>query len=181
MQKNVLKQHFENFSISNTEGLDKAYDRFQRLISQLKEHGAPVFNKDANYKFLGALPSAWSNIALIMRNNDNIDTLDLNDLYNNLKVYEAKIKGSSGSSSNSQNVAFLSSEIASSNDEAFNTTNDASTTTGYNSQCQSSSSSYDDEVMFSFFANQSNSLQLDSKDLEQIDTDDMEEMDLKWQ
>ncbi|GJY56852.1 ribonuclease H-like domain-containing protein [Tanacetum coccineum] len=163
MQKNVLKQHFENFSVSNAEGLDKAYDR--------------------------ALPSAWSNIALIMRNSDKLDTLDLDDLYNNLKVYEAEIKGSSGSSSNSQNVAFLSSKNASSTDEAFNTDNDVSTAAGYNLQGQSftgskpssSSSSYADEVMFFFFANQSNSPQLDSEDLEHIDTDDMEEMDLKWQ
>ncbi|GKF31998.1 hypothetical protein Tco_0101796, partial [Tanacetum coccineum] len=35
--------------------------------------------------------------------------------------------------------------------------------------------------MFSFFANQSNSLQLDDEDLEQIDHDDLEEMDLQWQ
>ncbi|GJS81916.1 hypothetical protein Tco_0748457 [Tanacetum coccineum] len=49
------------------------------------------------------------------------------------------------------------------------------------SQGQASSSTYADDVMFSFFANQSNSLQLDNEDLEQIDTDDLEEMDLKWQ
>ncbi|GJS14514.1 hypothetical protein Tco_0408986 [Tanacetum coccineum] len=188
MQKNVLKQHFENFSVSNTEGLDKAYDRFQRLISQLEVHGAPVTNEDANHKFLRALPSAWSNIALIMRNHNKLDTLDLDDLYNNLKVYEADIKGSSGSSSNSQNVDFLSLKNASSTDEAFNTDNDVSTAAGYKLQGQSftgskpsSSSSYTDEVMFSFFANQSNSPQLDSKDLEQINNDDMEEINLKWQ
>ncbi|GKG14288.1 hypothetical protein Tco_0353888 [Tanacetum coccineum] len=35
--------------------------------------------------------------------------------------------------------------------------------------------------MFSFFVNQSNSLQLDNKDLEQIDTDNLKEMDLKRQ
>ncbi|GKF64454.1 hypothetical protein Tco_0187902, partial [Tanacetum coccineum] len=40
---------------------------------------------------------------------------------------------------------------------------------------------YANDVMFSFFANQSNSPQLDNDDLEQIDTDDLEEMDLKWQ
>ncbi|GJV65121.1 ribonuclease H-like domain-containing protein [Tanacetum coccineum] len=44
-----------------------------------------------------------------------------------------------------------------------------------------SSSSYVDDVMFSFFVSQSNSQQLDNEDLEQIDTDDLEEMDLKWQ
>ncbi|GKE96133.1 ribonuclease H-like domain-containing protein, partial [Tanacetum coccineum] len=46
---------------------------------------------------------------------------------------------------------------------------------------QASSSTYADDVMFSFFVNQSNSPQLDNEDLEHIDTDDLEEMDLKWQ
>nr|GEY75533.1 ribonuclease H-like domain-containing protein [Tanacetum cinerariifolium] len=43
------------------------------------------------------------------------------------------------------------------------------------------SSSYTDEVIHSFFANQSSAPQLDYNDLEQINDDDMEEMDLKWQ
>ncbi|GJZ60793.1 hypothetical protein Tco_0616609 [Tanacetum coccineum] len=57
MQKTVLKQQFENFSVSDTEGIDKAYDRFQKLISLLEVHGAAVPNEDANQKFLRALPS----------------------------------------------------------------------------------------------------------------------------
>nr|GFB61513.1 hypothetical protein [Tanacetum cinerariifolium] len=36
-------------------------------------------------------------------------------------------------------------------------------------------------VIYSFFASQSSSPQLDNKDLKQIDVDDLEEMDLKWQ
>ncbi|GKC89292.1 hypothetical protein Tco_1149941 [Tanacetum coccineum] len=92
MQKTVLKQQFENFSVSDTEGLDKAYDRFQKLISLLEVHGAVVPNEDANQKFLRALPSSWNNVALIMRNKDGIDDLDIDDLYNNLKVFEADIK-----------------------------------------------------------------------------------------
>ncbi|GJW25734.1 hypothetical protein Tco_0039545 [Tanacetum coccineum] len=73
-------------------GLDKAYDRFQKLISLLEVHGAAVPNEDANQKFLRALPSSWNNVALIMRNKDGIDDLDIDDLYNNLKVFEADIK-----------------------------------------------------------------------------------------
>ncbi|GJY27133.1 ribonuclease H-like domain-containing protein [Tanacetum coccineum] len=161
-------------------GLDKAYDRFQKLISLLEVHGAAVSNEDANQKFLRALPSSWNNVALIMRNKAGIDDLDIDDLYNNLKVFEADIKGSSGSSSNSQNVAFLSAEDTSSSNEV-NTANGVSTASGHNSQGQASSSSYTDDLMFSFFANQSNSPQLDDEDLEQIDHDDLEEMDLKWQ
>nr|GEX55786.1 hypothetical protein [Tanacetum cinerariifolium] len=36
-------------------------------------------------------------------------------------------------------------------------------------------------VIFSFFASQFTSLQLDNEDLKQIDVDDLEEMDLRWQ
>ncbi|GJU10548.1 putative ribonuclease H-like domain-containing protein [Tanacetum coccineum] len=46
---------------------------------------------------------------------------------------------------------------------------------------KTSTASYADDVMFSFFANQSNALQLYYEDLEQIDADDLEEIDLKWQ
>ncbi|GJR94993.1 ribonuclease H-like domain-containing protein [Tanacetum coccineum] len=40
--------------------------------------------------------------------------------------------------------------------------------------------SLSDAVIYSFFASQSNSLQLDNEDLKQIKPDDLEEMDLKW-
>ncbi|GJT96957.1 ribonuclease H-like domain-containing protein [Tanacetum coccineum] len=146
----------------------------------IEVHGVAVPNEDANQKFLRALPSSWNNVALIMRNKDGIDDLDIDDLYNNLKVFEADIKGSSGSSSNSQNVAFLSIEDTSSSNEV-NTANGVSTASSLNSQEQASSSSYTDDLMFSFFANQSNSPQLDDEDLEHIDHNDLEEMDLKWQ
>nr|GEV82641.1 hypothetical protein [Tanacetum cinerariifolium] len=177
MQKTVLKQQFEFFFVSDTEGPDKAYDRFQKLISLLEVHDATVSNKDANQKFLRALPSSWNNIALIMRNKEGIDELEIDDL-NNLKMFESDIKGSSRSSSNSQNVAFLFVEDTNIINEV-NTANGVSTAAGHSSSRQASSSSYTDDLMFSFFASQSNSPQLDDKDLEQIDHDDLEEMDLK--
>nr|GEV75029.1 hypothetical protein [Tanacetum cinerariifolium] len=160
-------------------GLDKGYDRFQRLLSLLEIHRAGVSTKDANQKFLRSLPSAWSNISLIMRNKPGINNLDIDYLYNNLKVYEADIKAPFGSSLNSQNVAFVSTESTSSTNE-LNVAYSVSTATGHSSQAQGSSS-YADELMFSFFANQSSSPQPDNDDLEQIDQDDLEEMDLKWQ
>ncbi|GKG22861.1 hypothetical protein Tco_0388164, partial [Tanacetum coccineum] len=136
-------------------------------------HGAAVLNKDANQKFLRALHSSWKNVALLMRNKDGIDDLDIDDIYNNLKVFEVDIKGSSRSSLKSQNVTFLSAEDTSCSNEV-NTANSVSTAAGHSSQGQASSSSYANDLMFSFFANQSNSPQLDYKDLEQIDHDDLE-------
>ncbi|GJV62672.1 ribonuclease H-like domain-containing protein [Tanacetum coccineum] len=156
MHKTILKQQYENFATSRSEGLDKTYDRFQKLISQLKIHAEVISQEDANLKLLRSLPSAWNNIALIMRNKSDIDTLSMDDLYNNLKVYESEIKFQSSSSSNSQNVAFVSSENTNSTNEAVNTAHYVSTAS---SQGQASSSTYADD----------------------IDTDDLEEMDLKWQ
>ncbi|GJY73329.1 hypothetical protein Tco_0477760 [Tanacetum coccineum] len=40
MQKYILKQQFEGFTVSNSDGIHKGYERFQSLLSQLKIHGA---------------------------------------------------------------------------------------------------------------------------------------------
>ncbi|GJT64609.1 hypothetical protein Tco_1016089 [Tanacetum coccineum] len=48
---------------ARSEGLDKTYDRFQKLISQLEIHGEVISQEDANLKLLRSLPSAWNNIA----------------------------------------------------------------------------------------------------------------------
>ncbi|GJV74350.1 hypothetical protein Tco_1494345 [Tanacetum coccineum] len=101
-QKTILKQQYENFTTSRSEGLDKTYDRFQKHISQLEIHGEVISQEYANLKLLRSLPSAWNNIALIMRNKVDLDELSMEDLYNNLKMYEAEIKSQSISSSNSQ-------------------------------------------------------------------------------
>ncbi|GKE77064.1 hypothetical protein Tco_1543184 [Tanacetum coccineum] len=174
MHKTILKQQYESFAASRSEGLDKTYDRFQKHISQLEIHGN---QEDANLKLLRSLPSAWNNIALIKRNKSDLYTLSMDDLYNNLKVYKSEIKGPSSSSLNSQNVAFVSSENTSSTNEAVNTANDVSTASSHG---QASSSTYADDVVFSFFANQSNSGHAYHEG-EEILKEDMKEFEFQWQ
>ncbi|GJZ78679.1 hypothetical protein Tco_0643516 [Tanacetum coccineum] len=116
MQKYILKQLFEGFSVSNSKGPHKGYDRFQSLLSQLEIHGTDVSIEDANQKFLRSLPSAWSQVSLIMRTKPGVDSLSLNDLYNNLRVFESDVKGSTASSSSNQNVAFISKNTSSTNE-----------------------------------------------------------------
>ncbi|GJS18311.1 putative ribonuclease H-like domain-containing protein [Tanacetum coccineum] len=91
MQKAVLKQQFKAFTISSKESLEKGYDRFQKLLSQLDALGAGVSDEDANHKFLRSLPPAWDSLAMTMRTKKNIDTLSIDDLYNNLSVFEQDI------------------------------------------------------------------------------------------
>nr|GEW72470.1 hypothetical protein [Tanacetum cinerariifolium] len=94
-------------------------------------------------KLLRSLSLAWNNIALIMRNKPDIETLSMDDLYNNLKVYEAEIKGQSSSSSNSHNVNFVSSENTRSINETVNVAHDI---LAVGSKEQPSASSYADDV-----------------------------------
>ncbi|GJR46852.1 ribonuclease H-like domain-containing protein [Tanacetum coccineum] len=93
-----------------------------------------------------------------------VDTLSFDDLYNNLIVFESDIKGSTASSSSIQNVAFVSSE-STYNTNDVSTAYGVSTSSGHNSQ-KEGSSSYTDELKYSFFANQSSGPQLDHEDLE---------------
>ncbi|GJS50368.1 hypothetical protein Tco_0600489 [Tanacetum coccineum] len=47
-------QHYLEYSdnvCGSSEGLEKGYDRFQQLLSQLEAHGAEVSTEDANHKF----------------------------------------------------------------------------------------------------------------------------------
>ncbi|GKA24386.1 ribonuclease H-like domain-containing protein, partial [Tanacetum coccineum] len=89
-QKTLLKQLYNNFNESCSEGLDQTYDKLQKLIGQLEILGETISQEDMN--------------------------LNMSDV-----------------------------------------------------------------VIYSFFANQSNSPQLNDEDLQQIDADYLEEMDLKWQ
>ncbi|GKB14281.1 zf-CCHC domain-containing protein [Tanacetum coccineum] len=120
MQKYILKQQFEGFSVSNSEGL--------------------------------SLPSAWSQVSLIMRTKLGINSLSFDDLYNNLRVFESNVKGSTASSSGTQNVAFFSENTSSTNE--VSTTYGASSSPGHKPQ-REGSSLYADDLIFSFFANQS--------------------------
>ncbi|GJV98544.1 ribonuclease H-like domain-containing protein [Tanacetum coccineum] len=61
------------------------------------------------------------------RNKPEIDTLSLDDLYNNLKIYEPEVKGTSSSSTNTRNVAFVSLNSTSSTNEVVNTALGATT------------------------------------------------------
>ncbi|GJU40856.1 hypothetical protein Tco_1193813 [Tanacetum coccineum] len=93
-----------------------AKEIFQSLLSQLEIHRAGVSIEDANQKFLRSLPSAWSQVSLIMRTKPRVDSLSFDDLHNNLRDFENDVKGSTASLSSTQNVAFVFENTSSTND-----------------------------------------------------------------
>ncbi|GJX91077.1 uncharacterized mitochondrial protein-like protein [Tanacetum coccineum] len=150
----------QTFDASSSEVLDQTFDRLQKLISQLEIHGESISQED--------------------RNKPEIDTLSLDDLYNNMKIYELEVKGTSSLSTNTQNIAFVSSNSTKSTNGAVNTAHGATTASTQATAVNSITiDNLSDVVICAFFASQPNSLQLDNEDLQQINPNDLEEMDLR--
>nr|GEW67340.1 hypothetical protein [Tanacetum cinerariifolium] len=105
VQKTLLKQKYENFSGSSTESLDQIHDRLQKLISQL---------------------------GILRRNKTDLEEQSLDDLFNNLKIYEVKVKSSSSVSTSTQNIAFVSSSNTDSTNEPVSAAPNVSARTGRN-------------------------------------------------
>ncbi|GJS93156.1 reverse transcriptase domain-containing protein [Tanacetum coccineum] len=83
----------------------------------LKQHS----QKDVNQKLLRSLSPEWNTHAVVWRNKLELETMSMDDLYNNLKVYEPEVKGTSSSNTSTQNMAFMSSNNFGSTNEADNT------------------------------------------------------------
>nr|GEU75014.1 hypothetical protein [Tanacetum cinerariifolium] len=187
-QRNLLKQQYENFNASSLEMLDQTFDRLQKLVSQLKLLGEKLSQEDVNQKLLRSLSPKWNTHDVVRRNKAGLDTISMDDLYNNLNVYEPEVKEMSSSSSNTQNMDFVSSlnnNSSSTNKtiniaQEVNTANEVSTaSTQVNAAFSTNIDNLSDTVIFSFFASQPSSPQLVHEDLEQIHRDDMEEIDLR--
>nr|GEY13669.1 hypothetical protein [Tanacetum cinerariifolium] len=170
VQKTLLKQQFENFTGSSSENLDQIHDRLQKLVSQLQIHGMSLSQEDVNLKCLHSLPSEWKTYTLIWRNKANLEEHSLDDLFNSLKIYETKVRHSSSPGNSTQNLAFVSSS------NTDNTTDSVSAATSVSTICAKlpvssypNIDSLSNAVIFSFFASQSTSPQLDNEDLKQID------------
>nr|GEW68033.1 copia protein [Tanacetum cinerariifolium] len=80
VQKTLLKQQYENFTGFSSESLDQIHDRLQKLTH-----------------------------TLIWRNKTDLEEQSLDDLFNSLKIYKAKVKSSSSAGTTTQNIAFVSS------------------------------------------------------------------------
>nr|GEV92985.1 ribonuclease H-like domain-containing protein [Tanacetum cinerariifolium] len=86
--KHQLKFNTHKDAKSLMEAIEK---RLQKLISQLKILGESLSQEDINMKFLRSLPTEWRTHTPIWRNKADLEDQSLDDLFNNLKIYEAEI------------------------------------------------------------------------------------------
>ncbi|GJR90343.1 hypothetical protein Tco_0214354 [Tanacetum coccineum] len=106
-QKTLLKQQYENFSASSAESLDSIFNRLQKIVSRLAILGVVIAQEDLNSKFLNSLPPEWNTHVVVWMNKAEIETMSIDDLYNNFKIVEQSVKKSVGASSGAQNLAFM--------------------------------------------------------------------------
>ncbi|GKE07296.1 hypothetical protein Tco_1399314 [Tanacetum coccineum] len=120
--------------------------------------------------------------AIEKRNKPELETMSMDDLYNNLKVYEPEVKGTSSSNISTQNIAFVSSNNFDSTNKAVNTAHEVSAaSTQANVANPTNVDNLSDAVICAFFTSQSSSPQLANEHLLQLHPDDLEEIDLRWQ
>nr|GEW79990.1 hypothetical protein [Tanacetum cinerariifolium] len=100
--KKLLKAVEKRFKM-----LDQTFDRLQKLVSQLELLEEKLSQKDVNQKLLISLSPKWNTHVVVWRNKAELDTMSMDDLYKNLKVYEPEVKGMSSSSLSTQNMAFV--------------------------------------------------------------------------
>ncbi|GJV28880.1 putative ribonuclease H-like domain-containing protein [Tanacetum coccineum] len=112
-----------------------------------------------------------------------VDTMSIDDLYNNIKIVKQKVKKSVGTSSGAQNLAFMTAPSTSSTNDA-NTASPQVSTASPNvntASPQVNTASFSDNAVYAFMVENPNGSNLLHQDLEQIHKDDLEAMDLKWQ
>ncbi|GJR42244.1 putative ribonuclease H-like domain-containing protein [Tanacetum coccineum] len=129
------------------------------LKQQLAILGVVTPPEDLNVKFLRSLPSEWDTHVVVWMNKPDFDTMGLDDLYNNFKIVEQKVKKSASASNDDKNLAFVTTSGASSTNNINTVNPEVSTATTKVNTARS---------------------QLVHEDLEQLHDDVLEEMDLKW-
>ncbi|GJT25553.1 putative ribonuclease H-like domain-containing protein [Tanacetum coccineum] len=170
-------------AILKTYGGNEATKRTKRN-HHLEFLDVPIEQDDLNQKFLLSLSSEWSVHTIVSRNKEDLDSMSLDDLYNHLKVYEPEVHKDAGSSTS--NMAFISSSGKSSGKKDVYTasviTSSVSTASTNNATASTelSPATLSHETICAFIATQSRGSQITINDLTQINEDDLEEMDIKW-
>nr|GEX99652.1 putative ribonuclease H-like domain-containing protein [Tanacetum cinerariifolium] len=151
------------------------------LLSLPNEHQLrfKIEQDDLNQKFLTSLAPEWLMHTIVWRNKSDLNTMSLDDLYNHLKVYESKVQKKS--EPNPQNMAFISSAKHSRGNEDVTTASVFTASTNVSTASTNVGvASISQDTACAYIASQSSGSQIKFEDINQIDEDDMEEMDIKW-
>nr|GEU54730.1 hypothetical protein [Tanacetum cinerariifolium] len=152
-KKNQLNQQYGNFKAEGSETLEQTFNKVQAIVSHLEFIDVEIEQDDLNQKFLTSLAPEWLMYTIVWRNRDDLDTMSLDDVYNHLKVGKGKVYTASVSTVSTQ-VSTASTDVT--------------------------AASLSHDTVCAYIASQLNGSQIKYKDITQIDEDDIEEIDIKW-
>ncbi|GJZ92759.1 putative ribonuclease H-like domain-containing protein [Tanacetum coccineum] len=168
---------FHNYDDAKGEGLHKGYDRFQKILSQLNQVQARPDNDDINLKFLRALPSSWSQVALALKTRGGLESMSFDDLYNKLRSLEldVRIGHSYGvkAAAAPTHSAFIGAASSGSKLNQQSCVPSVSQTSGRSDNIMEC-------VLHSFVAENEPDQDMIYEDFDQVDQLEMEELDLKF-
>nr|GEY27287.1 hypothetical protein [Tanacetum cinerariifolium] len=178
-KKNQLKQQYGNFKAEGSETLEQTFNRLQVIVSHLEFMDIDIEQDDLNQNFLTSLALEWLMYTIVWRNRDDLYTMSLDDVYNQIKVYELEVQKKS--ESNSQNMAFISSSNTSSGKGEVHTTSVPTNSIQVSTvSTDVAAASLSHDTICAYIASQSNGSQIKYEEIILIDEDDIEEMYIKW-
>ncbi|GJX67081.1 hypothetical protein Tco_0302808 [Tanacetum coccineum] len=115
-------------------------------------------------------------------NKPDFETMGLDDLYNNFKIVEQKIKKSTGISNGDKNLAFVTALVPIGTNDTNTAIPEVSTTStkSITTSTKLTTATFSDATTYAFISSQLKGSQIFHEDLNQLHDDDLEEMDLKW-
>ncbi|KAJ9563152.1 hypothetical protein OSB04_008312 [Centaurea solstitialis] len=207
-QKAILKQQYENFTSLKNESMTQTFDRFNRLIGELATVDVKMDKDDVNRKFLRSLGEEWTMYTVSFRQGDDLEDKELEDLYNDLRIFEAEVEKKKRPIGYSHNAAYGLRNIKpfqlrksvfclppplSPNRRTHPSPGVEFLLFGFHSSArgtfvgrspvdyrQAIQETNEDIILEAFLASHVKS-SLINDDLDQINADDLEEMDIKWQ
>ncbi|GJW70045.1 hypothetical protein Tco_0126962 [Tanacetum coccineum] len=88
----LLVQQYKQFTIPKEESIDNRFSRFNTIITSLKAFDEGFSSKNYVRKFLRALHPKWRAKVTTIEESKDLTSLSLDELIENLKVYEMIIK-----------------------------------------------------------------------------------------
>ncbi|GJY58472.1 hypothetical protein Tco_0458364 [Tanacetum coccineum] len=149
--------------------------------TMLKQQQARPDNDDINLKFLRALPSSWSQVALALKTRGGLDSMSFDDLYNKLRSLELDVRIGHSYGVKAAAAPTHSAFIGAASSGSKLTYSDQQSIVPSVYQTSGRSDNIMECVLHSFVAENEPDQDMIYEDFDQVDQLEMEELDLKWQ
>ncbi|KAM0072610.1 putative transcription factor interactor and regulator CCHC(Zn) family [Helianthus debilis subsp. tardiflorus] len=210
-KRDMVQKQYDMFCGVRGESLSDHISRFLNMMTKMKKAGNPVTNRAAIKKLLDSLPKEWSLQCMMIKKDflNNPNPVTLSDLINTLRAFEMDVnkremntagyqpKAAAQPSPGLKNVAFLASggitpqasDLIYANASASASKAPQLVEKTITVDTQALKVSTENVALFNTFLSSYEALMsgelkkemFTAEDMYQVDPDDMEEMDLKWQ